>query len=121
MGKDGSRIRNLPVRTRRTVSGPVCENTVIGASALGAKGIKSESLGENCAAELRDAIGSGATVDDHMLDQILPYMALADGRSVVLADELTEHAKTNIWVIEKMLGRGVETIRLDELIEIVSG
>lgn len=98
----------------------VCENTVIGASALGAKGIRSESLGENCAAELRDALDTGATVDEHMLDQILPYMALAQGRSTALADEMTEHAKTNIWVIEKMLGKGFQIDQKERLTELTS-
>lgn len=80
-----------------------CRNSIIGESALGAKGVKAEILGENCSSDLKETLRSGASVDQHMLDQILPYMALAEGGSRVLADELTSHAETNIWVIEKFV------------------
>ena len=95
-----------------------CMNTVLGASALGAKGVKSEALGEDCAADLVETIGSGATVDEHMLDQILPYMALAGAGSVVLAEELTNHARTNIWVIERFLGEMFEVTQVDGITKI---
>jgi RNA 3'-terminal phosphate cyclase (ATP) len=95
-----------------------CENTVLGASALGAKGIRSEVLGENCALELMETMESGASVDEHMLDQLLPYMALAKGESTVLAEELTQHAQTNIWVIERFLGKRFELGRVRNLIQV---
>ena len=99
----------------------MCENAIIGSSSLGAKGIRSESLGENCAVDLQDTLSTGATVDDHMLDQILPYMALAEGKSAVLTDELTEHAKTNMWVIEKLLGRGFDLSQQEGLKRLAAG
>ncbi len=99
----------------------VCGNTVLGETGLGARGIRSESLGENCAADLVETIASGASVDDHMLDQILPYMALAEGRSAVLAEELTDHANTNMQVIEKMLGRGFVVSEKGGLKEVATG
>ena len=99
----------------------ICEKTVLGESALGARGIRSEALAENCATDLRETLSSGATVDEHMLDQILPYMALAEGRSTVLTDELSEHAKTNMWVIERLLGRGFEILKREGITEISAG
>ncbi len=81
-----------------------CQNTVIGSSALGAKGIRSETLGERCASDLLETLSSGASVDEHMMDQLLPYMALARGGSAMIAEELTQHAETNIWVIERFMG-----------------
>ena len=83
----------------------VCENTILGTSTLGAKGLRSEVIGETTARDLVEVLESGATVDEHMLDQVLPYMALAEGSSVVMAEEMTQHAQTNIWVIEKFLGK----------------
>jgi len=83
----------------------VCENTVLGESALGEKGVRSETLGEGCAEDLIETLRSGATVDEHMLDQVLLYMAFAEKGSMVLAQELTAHAETNIWVIEQFLGK----------------
>ena len=34
---------------------------------------------------------------------MLPYIALAEGESVFLAREISEHAKTNMWLIEQFL------------------
>ena len=95
-----------------------CENTVLGESAIGERGIRAERLGEDCAANLIETVRSGATVDEHMLDQILPYLALAEGQSAVVAEELTMHAETNMRVIEKFLGRKFETANRDGLVEI---
>jgi RNA 3'-phosphate cyclase len=96
----------------------VCENTVLGESALGAKGVRSETLGENCAEDLLETLKSGATVDEHMLDQILLYMAFAEKGSKVAAEELTGHAETNIWVIEQFLGKKFSVAKKDGLIEL---
>lgn len=113
-----SDIRKGPSTGAGIVASAICANTVLGASALGAKGVKSEVLGEDCATGLLETIGSGATVDEHMLDQILPYMALAGEGSVVLAEELTNHARTNIWVIEMFLGKKFDLTQKDGLTEI---
>jgi RNA 3'-phosphate cyclase len=110
-----SDLRNGHSTGAGIVLAAVCENSVIGQSALGAKGVRSEVLGESCATDLIETLKSGATVDEHMLDQMLPYMAVAEGRSTVLTDELTDHAKTNIWVIEKFLGKKFVIERLGEL------
>jgi RNA 3'-phosphate cyclase len=99
----------------------VCDCAVVGESALGAKGIRSEALGENCAVDLRETLNSGTSVDEHMQDQILPYMALAEERSVILTDELTEHTKTNMRVIEKLLGREFAITEKDGLNEVSTG
>jgi RNA 3'-terminal phosphate cyclase len=66
--------------------------------------VKSETLGEGCAENLLETLESNATVDEHMLDQILPYMAVADGTSTIMTEEVTGHADTNLWVIERILG-----------------
>ncbi|MFQ5815485.1 MAG: RNA 3'-terminal phosphate cyclase, partial [Candidatus Hydrothermarchaeaceae archaeon] len=43
-------------------------------------------------------------LDIHMSDQIIPYMGLATGRSKVWVGELTNHLKTNVHVVEDILG-----------------
>lgn len=77
------------------------EPTILGSNALGEIGIKAEILGENCSKELLNEINSGATLDIHMADQILPYLAIAKGE--FLCRELSLHAQTNIWLIEQFL------------------
>jgi RNA 3'-phosphate cyclase len=83
----------------------VFDNTVIGSSALGERGKPAEDVGREAALLLKKQMGSGACLDEHMADQILPYMALAaeDGESRASVAEVTDHCRTNIWVIEKFL------------------
>lgn len=79
------------------------ENSVLGASSLGALGKKSEKVGEEAAKELLAEMKSGAALDKHLGDQILIYMALARGESSATVSELTPHIKTNIWVLEQFV------------------
>ncbi|GAX77906.1 hypothetical protein CEUSTIGMA_g5348.t1 [Chlamydomonas eustigma] len=53
--------------------------------------------------ELKDCILRGACVDQWMQDQLIIYMALAEGESKMLCTEPTLHTRTAITVVEKML------------------
>jgi len=79
------------------------ENTVIGADNLGKLGKRAEDVGKEAAFELLREQKSEACLDKHLADQILPYMALGSGKSKVTVSEITNHCRTNIWVIEKFL------------------
>jgi len=79
------------------------ENTIIGTDNLGKLGKRYEDVGKEAALELLKEERSGACLDKHSTDQILPYLALAEKKSEVTASEITEHCKTNIWVIEKFI------------------
>ncbi|TET84084.1 MAG: RNA 3'-phosphate cyclase, partial [Candidatus Nealsonbacteria bacterium] len=79
------------------------ENTVIGTDNLGKLGKRAEDVGKEAALELLKEQKSQACLDKHLADQILPYMALAPGKSQVTVSEITNHCKTNIWVIEKFI------------------
>jgi RNA 3'-phosphate cyclase len=79
------------------------ENTVIGTDNLGKIGKRAEDVGKEAALELLKEEKSQACLDKHSADQILPFMALASGKSQVAVSEVTEHCKINIWVIEKFL------------------
>ncbi len=96
----------------------VCENTILGESALGAKGVRSETLGEGCAEDLLETLRSKVTVDEHMLDQVLLYMAVAEKGSRIVAQDLTGHAETNIWVIERFLGKKFSVTTTDGLTDV---
>lgn len=79
------------------------QNTVIGTDNLGKLGKRAEDVGKEAALELLKEQKSEACLDKHLADQILPYMALAKGKSKVSVSEITNHCKTNMWVIEKFL------------------
>jgi RNA 3'-phosphate cyclase len=78
-----------------------CDNSVLGSTVLGERGEPAEKVGEETAKDLMKQINSNACLDEHMADQILPYIALAGG-SVSVA-EITNHCKTNMRIIEKFL------------------
>jgi RNA 3'-phosphate cyclase len=85
------------------------DNTVIGSDGLGRINKKAEDVGKEVAIQLFKEEKVQACLDSHMSDQILLYMALAPGKSKVTVSEITEHAKTNMWVIEKFLNGKFET------------
>ncbi|MEM7819790.1 MAG: RNA 3'-terminal phosphate cyclase [Candidatus Aenigmatarchaeota archaeon] len=77
------------------------ENSFFGSDGLGERGKRAEDVGREAATHLIEQIKSGA-VDEHAEDQLLPYMALTNNSSIRIP-KLTNHTKTNIWVIEKFL------------------
>ena len=79
------------------------EKSVLGASGLGAKGIPAEHVGEIAADQLITEIDGGGAVDIFAADQLVPYLALIGGEITVR--EVTNHTKTNLWLMEKFLGK----------------
>jgi RNA 3'-terminal phosphate cyclase (ATP) len=76
---------------------------VLGADAIGGLRKPSETVGKEAAEKLCTQISSQATVDVHLADMLIPYIALAQGRSAYLTREISEHLDTNIWLTEKIL------------------
>lgn len=79
------------------------ENALAGADALGARGKTAEQVGTEAAGGLLRELAAPGCLDRHMADQILPYLAIAAGGSEVSVCELTEHCRTNMWVIERFI------------------
>jgi len=76
---------------------------VIGADALGERGKPAEQVGEEAARKLIEELNSQASLDRHMGDIVIPYMAVAEGRSEISVSQITMHTLTNIHVAEKIL------------------
>jgi RNA 3'-terminal phosphate cyclase (ATP) len=72
-----------------------------GASSLGERGLPAEKVGRKAADELIMELRSPATVDVHLADQLIPYLALAGGSYTVR--EISLHAMTNIWTVGHFL------------------
>ena len=85
------------------------ENSVIGSSCLGGKGLPAERVGEIAAQGLHEEMDGGAALDSYSADQIIPFMFLAEGASRFTASELTLHAKTNLHVAGHFLKREIAT------------
>jgi len=79
------------------------KDTVLGSTMLGEKGITSEKIGENAALYLLNEIESNATLDIYAFDQLIPYMAIASssGQSSCFIREISNHAQTNMWLVQK--------------------
>jgi RNA 3'-phosphate cyclase len=84
----------------------------IGADGLGAQGVTAEAVGQRVAATWVEEVRSGAAVDEHLADHLVPWIAL--GAGPVRVPRPTGHLETNVWVCQQFLG--VDAVRLDGLV-----
>ncbi len=77
------------------------QDAVIGSTNLGEVGIPAEKIGEDAALQILQDIDVGATIDIHAFDQIIPYFAIARNGSVCVVREVSNHAKTNMWLVKQ--------------------
>ncbi len=77
--------------------------SIIGGDALGERGKPAEKVGEEAAEKLLKEIEREAPIDSHLGDMLIPYLAVADGKSKIKVTELTLHLLSNITVTEKIL------------------
>jgi RNA 3'-terminal phosphate cyclase (ATP) len=94
---------------------------VLGADAIGELRKPSELVGRDAAEKLYQELSAMPTVDVHLADMLVPYIALAEGKSTILVRELSEHLKTNIWLSEKMLNQQFNIQQLKGLYRIEKG
>lgn len=78
------------------------QHTTLGAAQVAERGVPAERLGTAAALALKRDLDAAATLDVHAADQMLVYLALADGPSAFRAVELSSHAATAIWLLEKL-------------------
>jgi RNA 3'-terminal phosphate cyclase (ATP) len=76
---------------------------LIGADAIGEIKKSSEKVGEEAARKLYEEIAAKPTIDIHLADLLIPYIALAEGKSVFLTRIMSEHLETNVWLVEEIL------------------
>ena len=97
-----SRIEIQSFEVFSTGSGITLWAGYTGGSALGKKGLPAEKVGKLAAEEIVAELQTEASVDTHLADQLIPYMALT-GNSSYTVRELSSHTATNIWVTEQFL------------------
>ncbi len=76
---------------------------ILGADAIGELRKMSEVIGKDVAQRLFTELSVQPTVDVYLADMLIPYLALAEGKSSFLVRVISEHIESNIWLIEKML------------------
>lgn len=74
---------------------------IIGADALGERGLRAEDVGRKAAQNLLNELEKLAPADKYLADQLIVYLALLGGS--YKTTEITNHALTNIAIVEKFL------------------
>ncbi|HEX9341441.1 MAG TPA: RNA 3'-terminal phosphate cyclase [Thermoplasmata archaeon] len=82
--------------------------TVLGADSLAERGKSSERVGEEGATALVAEMESGATLDVHAADQLLAYLARADGPSRFLVRDVSGHLETIAWLLPQFIPCKIE-------------
>ena len=76
------------------------EGGLAGFSSLGRKGKRAEEVAKEAVDALKDYWKVEGCVDPHLADQLIPFMALAKGKSSFTTSRITEHLLTNLWVVQ---------------------
>jgi RNA 3'-terminal phosphate cyclase (ATP) len=79
------------------------EGGVSGFSALGRRGKRAEEVADEAVGQLAEYMDSGRCIDPYLSDQLIPFAALAKGKSIFTVSRITRHLLTNIWVVKQFL------------------
>ncbi len=96
-----------------TIVGLRENNIVLGSDARGEKGKPAEEVGKEAAEKFIKEEKNGV-VDNHLADNLIPYLGLVGG--ALQTSEFTGHLVTNIWTCEHFFGKIYEK---DENLRIV--
>ena len=78
-------------------------DTILGSSYLGERGILSEEVGKSAAQNLLKEILAESNLDIYAFDQILPYLIFSKGNEKISCKlrDISNHSKTNVWLLQK--------------------
>jgi RNA 3'-terminal phosphate cyclase (ATP) len=79
-----------------------------GFSCLGEEGFPAEKVAEEAINDLFSFHARHASVDSHLADQLLLVLMLAQGPSHFVTDRISEHFRTNVWVIQRFIERDIQ-------------
>ncbi len=79
------------------------ERGIGGATSMGQRGIKMETLAQTAFEDMLDWLSGDATVDPFLADQLLIPACLAEGETTFRTSRLTQRFTTSVWVIKQFL------------------
>jgi len=88
---------------------------LLGGDSIGEIGKPSEVVGREAAESLLKELQAKPTVDTHISDMLVPYMALAEGNSSYFCRLVTEHLDANIWLAQEILRRRFHVSKVGNL------
>jgi len=91
---------------------------LLGGDAIGELRKPSEAVGREAAENLLQEIEAKATIEVHLADMLVPYMALTNGESVFLTRSMTDHLETNIWFAQEILDVKFEVSKAGNLYKV---
>ena len=94
------------------------KKTILGSTTLGERGISSEKIAERAMTQLLKEITSGATLDTNAIDQILPYLVLSGKPSGCQVRELSNHARTNMWLLQQFCKTNFEMKDQEDVVQL---
>ncbi|MEM4243191.1 MAG: RNA 3'-terminal phosphate cyclase, partial [Candidatus Bathyarchaeia archaeon] len=74
--------------------------------------------GREAAEKLTAELSAKPTVDMHLADMLIPYMALAEGASAFLTRAVSDHLEANVWLAEKILGAKFSIQKIGHLFKV---
>jgi len=109
------RTERMPAKGRNTVMQLMAqfEHTQCCYASLGALGKRAEKVADEACDALLACLDTQATVDEHLADQLLLPLALADGESVYLTPRITGHIRTSMEIIRTFLPAKLELEELE--------
>jgi RNA 3'-terminal phosphate cyclase (ATP) len=79
-----------------------------GFAALGRRGLPAERVADEAADQLLAWLRTGAAVDDHLADQLVPFLALASDPTTFTCPTVSAHLRTVAWVVQQFLPVRIE-------------
>jgi RNA 3'-terminal phosphate cyclase (ATP) len=74
-----------------------------GFTALGRRGVPAERVADEAVDGLLAFRTSGAGVDDHLADQLVPFLALGREESLLTCPTASSHLRTVAWVVQQFV------------------
>jgi RNA 3'-terminal phosphate cyclase (ATP) len=113
----------VPQRVRAVSAGAglfltaIYESSRAGSSGLGRVGKTSEAVADEAVAALLRFHEREVVLDKYLTDQLILPLVLRRYRGFVSTETLSEHALTNIWVVQQFLGPVVQAHLADPMVE----
>ena len=81
-----------------------------GFSALGRRGLPAERVADLAVDELLAYLASGAAVDEHLADQLVPFLAVGAHTSRLTCPSLSGHLETVAWVTRQFVPATIDLV-----------
>lgn len=79
-----------------------------GFCSLGERGKKAEVVGSSAARDFLQFYSTRTCLDRHLADQLIMYLAFAEGTSCFTTDCITKHLVSNLWTVKKFISLDYE-------------